>query len=138
MSCSSNFRVITHEDRIRLRTINGVIEEVNNSNDLLDFVELDMHVLDRARDHFIDEDHLLVVLAYTLKTRLEQLHEAIKDLPVGADVKHVKFTILYSNEFCFHCTVKNKVVKIRTVVPYRPINYYYEAFCIKVGKLVKK
>lgn len=135
MSRSPNFRVLHHDDQARLRDINGAIKEINANNPALHIVDVDVHLIDRARDRLIDEDHLLVVLAYALKNKQQQLIDAIALVPGD---EHIKFTILYSNEFCFHCTVKNYVVKIRTVVPYRPVNYNYEAFCIKVGKLVKK
>lgn len=156
MSYSPRFRVVSHEDNRLLKEINKVFYEVNVKckDDRFMIKPLDVHLLDRARDREVDLDDMLLVLAYVAKRRMSEIIEEIGFNKVTNPVAEgelffVKFSILYGEEFIIHATCKeydddflpdnvtNHVIRIHTVMPYRK-NYNYEAFMIKVNKLVRR
>ncbi len=136
MYYKNTFRVLSHEDMFRLKTVNGVLLQATVPN-IVTFKSIDAHLLDRSRDRGIDVDIMLLVISYTVKQRLSDILSKL----VLYTEPFIKFAIQYDKDFFIHVTCKNypdrRIITFHTVIPYRD-EYDIETFCIKIGKLIRK
>ena len=140
MGTQFNCRVLSYEDQRRMRQINSVVKEANAQ--LIDrHVSIrccDPHLLDRSRDWGLDVDDVMLVLAYVIRQRSNELIETCE----GYNIPFLKFAIKYSDSFIIHCSFKTyddgrKVIRFSTVIPNRT-NYAFDSFCMQINKLVRK